>query len=133
MDFHKAYLILHSSIPAKYFESSALVQFFSPERQTHLISPFPNKPWFLRVCSTSLSKTLWENEKLLITSNFFFSHCVFHPFRELSDIFIEFEIVVCKLFQFEGVQNVSFKNGLIKNYLVLFVFESVNLITLNLI
>ena len=26
-------------------------------------SPFPNKPWFLRVCSTSLLKTLWEKEK----------------------------------------------------------------------
>ena len=23
-------------------------------------SPFPNKPWFLRVCSTYLLKTLWE-------------------------------------------------------------------------
>ena len=38
---------------------------------------FPNKPWFLRVCSTSLLKTLWENEKLLVTSNFSFSHSVF--------------------------------------------------------
>ena len=73
---------------------------------------FPNKPWFLRVCSTSLLKTLWEKEKLLVTSNFSFSHSVFHPFRKLSAIFIEFEIVVCKLFQFEGVQNVSFGKGL---------------------
>ena len=24
------------------------------------------KPWFLRVCSTSLLKTLWEKEKLLV-------------------------------------------------------------------
>ena len=37
----------------------------------------PNKPWFLRVCSTSLLKTLWEKEKLLITSNLSFSHHVF--------------------------------------------------------
>ena len=29
------------------------------------------------VCSTSLLKTLWENEKLLVTSNFSFSHSVF--------------------------------------------------------
>ena len=34
---------------------------------------FPNKPWSLRVCSKSLLKTLWEKEKLLITSNFSFS------------------------------------------------------------
>ena len=25
-------------------------------------------PWFLRVCSTSLLKTLWEKEKLLVTA-----------------------------------------------------------------
>ena len=36
---------------------------------------FANKPWFLRPCSTTLSvlKTLWEKEKLLVTSNFTFS------------------------------------------------------------
>ena len=32
------------------------------------LNPFPNKPWFLRVCSKSLLKTLWEKEKLLGTS-----------------------------------------------------------------
>ena len=42
------------------------------------VSPFPNKPWFLCVCSTSLLKTLWEKEQLLIMSNFSFSHSVFH-------------------------------------------------------
>ena len=42
-----------------------------------LLSPFPNKPWFLRVCSTSLLKTLWEKKKLLVTSNFSFSRSVF--------------------------------------------------------
>ena len=40
---------------------------------------------------------LWENGG---TSNFAFSHSVFYPFEELSAIFIKFEIVVCKLFQF---------------------------------
>ena len=35
-------------------------------------TPLPNKPWFLRVYSTSLLKTLQEKEKLLITSNFSF-------------------------------------------------------------
>ena len=29
---------------------------------------------------TSLLKTLWEKEKLLITSNFSFSHSIFYPF-----------------------------------------------------
>ena len=44
--------------------------------------PFPNKPWFLHVCSTCL-KTHWEKEKLLVTSNFSFSHSIFIEF-ELS-------------------------------------------------
>ena len=61
---------------------------------------FPNKPWFLRVGSTSLLKTMWEKEKLLETSNFSFSHSVFYLLGELSAIFNKFEIVICKLFQF---------------------------------
>ena len=67
------------------------------------INPFPNKPWFLSVCSTSLLKTMWEKKKLLVTNNFSFSHSVFYPFGELSAISIKFKIVVCKLFQFGRV------------------------------
>ena len=66
-------------------------------------NPFPNKPWFLRVYSTSILKTLLEKEKLLLMSNFSFSLSVFHPFRELSAIFIKFDTVVCKLSQFGTV------------------------------
>ena len=51
------------------------------------VNPFPKKACFLRVCSTSLLKTLWEKEKLLVTSNFSFSHSVFYPFDELFAIF----------------------------------------------
>ena len=61
---------------------------------------FPNKRWFLRVSKTSLLKTLREKEKLLVMSNFSFSHSVFHAFDKLFAIFIKSEIVVCKLFQF---------------------------------
>ena len=68
-----------------------------------VFNPFPNKPWFLRVYSTSLLKTLWEKEKLLVMSNFSFSHGVFYWLEELSAIFIKFEIVVCKHFQFGRV------------------------------
>ena len=67
---------------------------------------------FLLDCSTSFLKTLWEKGKLLVTSNFTFSHSVFYPFGELSVIFIQFEIVVCKLFQFGIVLNLSFGRGL---------------------
>ena len=73
-----------------------------------MVNPFPNKPWFLHVCSISLLKTLWEKEKLLLTSNFSFSHSVFYPFEEFSTIFIKFEVVVCILSQFARVQNLLY-------------------------
>ena len=89
------------------FSQSRCISFYIWQHYIHILyfsfNPFPNKPWFLRVCSTSLLKTLWEKEKLLVTSNFSFSHNVFYPFIELSAIFIPFEIVVCKLFQFGKV------------------------------
>ena len=55
------------------------------------------------VSALQVLKTLWVKEKLLVTSNFFFSHSVFYPFGELSAIFIRFKIVVCKLFEFGRV------------------------------
>ena len=61
------------------------------------LTHFPNKLWFLCVCSTSLLKTLWEKEKLLVTSNFSFSHSIFYLSGELS------AIVVCKFFEFGRV------------------------------
>ena len=77
------------------------------KKENLLFNPFPNKPWFLRVCSTSLLKTLWEKEKLLVMSNFSFSHSVFYPFGKLSAILINFEIVVCKFFQFGRLLTLS--------------------------
>ena len=68
-----------------------------------ILNPFPSKPLFLPVCSTSLLKTLLEKEKLLITSNFSFFSRVLYLFEEVSAIFIKFKIVVCKLFQFGRV------------------------------
>ena len=49
---------------------------------------------------TNILKTLLEKEKLLVMSTFFFSNSVLYPFGKLSAIFINFEIVVCNLFQF---------------------------------
>ena len=46
------------------------------------VNPFTNKPWFFRVCSPSLKKTLWGKEKLLVMSNFSFSHSVFYLFKK---------------------------------------------------
>ena len=50
------------------------------EQNIDAVNPFPNKPWFLRICSTSVLKTLWEKEKLLVTSNFSLSRSIFYPF-----------------------------------------------------
>ena len=74
-----------------------------------MFNTFPNKPWFLRVCTTSL----WEKEKLFVTINFSFSHSVFYTFGELSAIFIKLKkMVICKLFQFGRDQNLLFGKGL---------------------
>ena len=73
-----------------------------------LVNPFSNRPLFLRVCYTSLLKTLSEKEKLAVTSNFSYSHSVLYTFGELSTIFIKLKIVFCKLFQFGRVQNLLF-------------------------
>ena len=62
--------------------------------------PFPNKPFFLCVSSTSLLKTLWEKEKLLEKSNFSFTQKCFLPLGELFNIFIKSEIVIGKAFLF---------------------------------
>ena len=69
---------------------------------TKLVNPFPNKPWFLCVCNkySRLLKTLWEKEKLLVTSNFSYSHSVFYLSGPHSAFFIKSEIVVCKHTEF---------------------------------
>ena len=74
------------------------------------INSTPNK-LFLHVCSTSLLKTLWEKEKLLVMTYFSFSHSVFYPYGVLSSIFIKFRNVVCKPFEFGKVYNLSFGKG----------------------
>ena len=60
-------------------------------------------PWFLCICSTSLLKTVGKGEIDCLNEQFLFSQSLFHPFEELSSIFIKSEIVVCKLFQCEKV------------------------------
>ena len=86
----------HCGKRTKFWLQAEVISFFHnvfyPTKDTsyHLsINPFPNKPWFLHVCSMSLLKTPWKKEKLLITSNFSFFHSVFYPLRQLSAIFIK--------------------------------------------
>ena len=58
------------------------------------------------VCLTSLLNTLWEKEKLLVKSNFSFSHGVFYPFRELSAIFNQ--IQNCRLQTLSVLKSLKF-------------------------
>ena len=75
-------------------------ELFTKQKNSSLVkmNPLPNYFLFLCVFCTSLLKTLWEKEKLLVMSNFSFSHSVFNPSGEFCCKFIIFKIVVCKLF-----------------------------------
>ena len=70
--------------------------------------PFLKKLLFLHVCRTSLLKTLWEKEKVFVTSNFSFSLSVFWQFGELSAIFIKLKN--CHLQTFSIWTNLKFCN-----------------------
>ena len=70
-----------SSLRFIYPTTEQAVPFVELRLPSSKLNPFPNKPWILRVCSTSLLKTLWEKKKLLVTSNFSFSHSVFYQFE----------------------------------------------------
>ena len=72
----------------------------------------------------SLIKTLWEKEKLLVMSYFSFPHIVFYLFQKLSAIIIKFEIVVCKLFQFGRVWNLSLEKRLTLSQTTIFLYFS---------
>ena len=50
------------------------------KKNPKIFNPFPHNDTFWRPWETGLLKTLWEKEKLLVTSNFSFSHSVFYPF-----------------------------------------------------
>ena len=66
------------------------------------INPFPNKPWFLCVWKHSRKR---RNCLLQAISPF---PSVFYLFEELAAIFMQFEIVICELFQFGRVENLLF-------------------------
>ena len=66
--------------------------------------------------------TLWEKEKLLVTSNFsFFHHSAFYSFGELSVIFIKFrkgDLLVTSNFSFS--HNVFYPFGELSDFIIKF-------------
>ena len=59
-------------------------------------------PVFFRVCTACLLKTLWEKEKLLVTSNFSFSHRVFKQLRAISPFPTVFSTCLEKVLPFSS-------------------------------
>ena len=78
-----------------------------------VINSFPNKSWILLVCSTIPLKTLWEKEKLLVTSNFSFSYYVFYQFPELSAISLNLKLSCANTFSLDESNICRFGKGLI--------------------
>ena len=75
-------------------------------------------PCFVHVCITSLLKKTWEKEKLLVTSNFPSPMAFSTTLENFLTFSSKFKIVVCKLFQFGRVLNLSFGKGLIYQLLL---------------
>ena len=67
------------------------------------VNPFPNKPWFLLVCSTSLENTVGKGEIAQNEQFLLFPQCFLPSWRTFGH-----EIAVCKLFQFGRVLNLLF-------------------------
>ena len=80
-----------------------------PQRGFVDITLSQTSPCFVCVYSVSLLKTLWEKKKLLITSNWSFSHSVFYQFGELSFVSIKLKIVVCTLSVWKNLKFVVLK------------------------
>ena len=77
-----------------------------PHRETLQTHYWTSPGFYVSIQYKSFENTVVK-AKLLLTSNFSFSHCVFCLFQEFSFIFVKFKIV-CKLFQFGRVLNLSF-------------------------
>ena len=95
-------------------ECNTILSDYTKYIEVHLdvYCPFPSKAFFLCVCSTSDLKTLWEKEKLPITSNFSFFHTVFYPLGGPATIFIKFKIIVCIYsFSLEELKICHLRNG----------------------
>ena len=79
------------------------------------VYPFPNKPWFLCVCSRSLLKVQWEKEKSLIMSNFSFFHSVFNSITKRKCHFKKFNLSSANAINLDQSKNLSFGKGLTRS------------------
>ena len=73
--------------------------------QTQLVSlPFPKQSLFFFMTPRKRTiETLWEKEKMMLTSIFPYSHHISCPIRELKLYVTNVEFFVCRYFRFEGL------------------------------
>ena len=69
------------------------------------INPLPNNHDFYWPWIRSLLKTLWEKEKMLVTSIFSFFHNVFYPSQNKFHLCSHIYFVICKCFPLGPVWN----------------------------
>ena len=75
------------------------------------LNPLLHRYSFWPINNRQLLKTLWEKEKLLVTSNFSFSHNVFYSIRYCIPFFHILDIVsLCSEFRYKQWQN-TFETG----------------------
>ena len=67
---------------------------------------FETNTWFYMTAVKVFWK-VWGKEEIAGNKHFLVFSKVFYPFQKLSTIYIKFEIVVCKLFQFGKVKIVN--------------------------
>ena len=84
----------------------------SPGTLSIVLNPFPNKPWFLSVCCTSVFKTL-QNEEIAHNEQFLPFPRYFLPIRRTLYYFYQTKICSLQTFSVWRVYNLSFWKGLI--------------------
>ena len=67
------------------------------------LNSLPHNPEFLRLQDRSLLKTLWEKEKMLVTTNVSFSRDVFYPIKDRNHHLSYIYFVACNCFQYGHV------------------------------
>ena len=68
--------------------------------QSNCFNSSPYNPDFQRPWRRRPQKTLWEKEKMLVTSIFSISQNVFYPFKNKCQFLSQIYFVVCMCFQF---------------------------------
>ena len=85
-------------------QSRKIVSYILKPRFQVFFNPFQNKPCFFTCLQyKSFENTVGKGEIARNEQFLLFPLCFLYPFKELSVIFIEVKIVVCKLFQLRRV------------------------------